>query len=91
VQRRYVRADPGEAGELLLADTGSVKVVTLLRAPVRQAGVPVYRFSGERLLDGSATSFYGNRAALLALLPGLEHDLRAWTGFGGIALHGWRN
>ncbi|QNB00558.1 hypothetical protein [Massilia sp. Se16.2.3] len=90
VQRRYVRADDGEAGELLLAELDGARALVLLRAPVKEATLPRYRLSGERTLDGSATSFYGQRDALRKLLPGLERDFSAWPGFAGIALHGWR-
>lgn len=91
-QRRYVRADANEAGELLLvqADEMPASVLVLLRQPVKSASASLYRFSSERTLDGSATSFHGNKAALRTLLPELERDLGAWPGFAGIALHGWR-
>jgi len=65
-------------------------VLVLLRQPVTSASGTLYRFSGERTLDGSATSFHGNRAQLRSLLPQLERDLSAWASFGGLALHGWR-
>jgi hypothetical protein len=90
LQRRYVRADAGEAGSLLLARADDASVLVLLRQPVKEASGILYRLSGERTLDGSATSFHGNRAQLRSLLPGLERDLSAWASFGGLALHGWR-
>ncbi len=90
LQRRYVKADAGEAGTLLLAQAGAVQTLVLLRQPVKQAAGTLYRLSGERTLDGSATSFHGNRDGLRALLPALERDFSAWPGFSGIALHGWR-
>jgi len=90
LQRRYVRADAGEAGSLLLAQAGEASVLVLLRQPVTSAAGSLYRLSGERILDGSATSFHANRDGLRALLPRLEHDFSAWTSFGGLALHGWR-
>jgi hypothetical protein len=90
LQRRYVRADAGEAGSLLLAQAGEASVLVLLRAPLKEASGTLYRLSGERTLDGSATSFHGNRDRLRSLLPGLERDFSAWPSFGGIALHGWR-
>ena len=89
-QRRYVRADANEAGELLLAQAGETPVLVLLRQPAKTAGGPLFRFSSERILDGSATSFYGDKDKLRRLLPELERDLGAWPGFAGIALHGWR-
>ena len=90
LQRRYVRADDDEAGSLLVAQAGETPVLVLLRQPVKTAGGTLYRLSGERTLDGSATSFHGNPERLRALLPVLERDFRAWPSFGGIALHGWR-
>jgi len=90
LQRRYVRADADEAGDLLLAQAGEVPVLVLLRQPAKSAGATLYRFSSERTLDGSATSFHADKAALRKLLPELERDLGAWPGFAGIALHGWR-
>ncbi|WP_313705124.1 hypothetical protein [Massilia sp.] len=89
-QRRYVRADAGEAGELLLAQAGETPVLVLLRQPAKAAAGTLFRFSSERILDGSATSFYGDKDKLRKLLPELERDLGAWAGFAGIALHGWR-
>jgi len=90
VQRRYVRADPGEAGTLLLTGDGAAQSLVLLRQPLKQAAGTLYRLSGERTLDGSATSFHDNRDRLRTLLPGLERDFSAWSSFDGIALHGWR-
>lgn len=87
-QRRYVRAGANEAGELLLAQAGETPVLVLLRQPAKAASGQLFRFSSERILDGSATSFYGNKDKLRALLPELERDLGAWPGFAGIALHG---
>jgi len=89
-QRRYVRAGANEAGELLLVQAGDTSVLVLLRQPLRTAAEPLYRFSSERILDGSATSFYADKDRLRKLLPELERDLGAWPGFAGIALHGWR-
>ena len=90
LQRRYVRTDTDEAGSLLLAQAGETPVLVLLRQPVKTAAGALYRLSGERTLDGSATSFQSDRARLRSLLPGLERDFSAWSSFGGIALHGWR-
>lgn len=90
LQRRYLRAGAGEPGELLLAEAGGTQVLVLLRQGVREAALARFRLGGERLLDGSATSFHGRRGQLKALLPALERDFSAWPGFAGIALHGWR-
>jgi hypothetical protein len=90
LQRRYVRAEPDEAGSLLLARADGTQVLVLLRQPVKAASGPLYRLAGERTLDGSATSFHGRPESLRALLPALERDFSAWRAFGGVALHGWR-
>ncbi|THC46151.1 hypothetical protein [Massilia sp. Mn16-1_5] len=90
LQRRYVRADADESGSLLVAQVGKTPVLVLLRQPVKTTAGTLYRLSGERTLDGSATSFHGNPERLRALLPRLERDFSAWSSFGGLALHGWR-
>lgn len=90
LQRRYVEADAGATGSLLLARAGDTQVLVLLRQAVKDGAGTLYRLAGERTLDGSATSFHGRRARLRTLLPALERDFSAWPGFGGIALHGWR-
>jgi len=93
-QRRYVRAAAGEAADLVAADIGGRQVLALLRAPVpvpAAAGaqpVPArYRLAGSRVLDGSATTFHADKAALLQRLPAFEADFGAWPGFGGVAVH----
>jgi hypothetical protein len=65
-------------------------VLVLLRQPVKGAAGALYRLSGERTLDGAATSFHSDRARLRTLLPSLERDFSAWSSFGGVVLHGWR-
>jgi hypothetical protein len=50
----------------------------------------LYRLQSTRDIDGSATTFHKDKAALLRLLPGLETELSSWDGFGGIAVHEWR-
>ena len=90
LQRRYVRADANEAGSLLFTQAGETPVLVLLRQPVKGAAGALYRLSGERTLDGAATSFHSDRARLRTLLPSLERDFSAWSSFGGVVLHGWR-
>lgn len=88
-QRRYVRADAGEAGPLLRLRADGQQVLVLLRDPVAagEAG-EVFRLQSTREIDGSATTFHKDKPALLRLLPGLETDFSAWeAAFGGIALH----
>ncbi|MFC5462121.1 hypothetical protein [Massilia niabensis] len=89
-QRRYVRAPSGEAGSLVVAEAGGHRILVLLRAPAAVPGAAVYRLEGERVFDGSATSFHGDQARLRDLLPRLERDFSAWPGFAGVALHEWR-
>lgn len=98
-QRRYTRAAPGEAADLLEVDLDGRRVLALLREPLRAplreplpasagpAAIRGYRLSGSRIIDGSATTFHADKAALLRLLPRLEADFGAFDGFGGIAIH----
>lgn len=93
-QHRYVRAS-GEAAELwaiplLPKDTGlaaPLDVLVLLQQPY--AGLPGtgFRYSGNRLLDGSATTFQRQPERLQTLLPQLERDFSAWPSFAGMAVH----
>jgi hypothetical protein len=86
VQRRYVRADGGP-GDLLAVDVGGRQVLALLRQPLAAQDARLYRLQSTRAIDGSATTFHKDKAALLRLLPGLEAEFGAWEGFGGIAIH----
>lgn len=90
LQRRYLRMAPGMPGRLALTEDGGQQVLVLLRAPAIVPGAAMFRFDGERLFDGSATSFHADKERLRALLPGLERDFSAWPGFAGVALHSWR-
>jgi hypothetical protein len=89
IQRRYVRAAGGEAGDLLRLQARGSQVLVLLREPVGAAAdADVFRLQSSREVDGSATTFHRDKQALLRLLPTLEADFGAWDGaFGGIALH----
>lgn len=86
VQRRYVRAADGP-GDLLAVDVAGRQVLALLRQPLAAPDARVYRLQSTRAIDGSATTFHKDKAALLRLLPGLEAEFGAWDGFGGIAVH----
>lgn len=88
-QRRYVRAQAGEAAGLLRLKVGGQQVLALLREPVAAAAdAEAFRLQSTREIDGSATSFHRDKQSLLRLLPALESDFSAWDGaFGGIALH----
>jgi hypothetical protein len=90
-QRRYVRNEAGEAASLLHLRLNGLQVLAVLREPLAsthpQAG-DAFRLQSTREIDGSATTFHHDKAALLRLLPALENDFSAWDGaFGGIALH----
>jgi hypothetical protein len=89
VQRRYVKA-AGGPGDLQVVDIGGRQVLVLLRQPLASADARLYRLQSTRAIDGSATTFHHDKAALPRLLPGLEADFGAWDGFGGIAVHEWR-
>ncbi len=93
-QHRYVRADrePAQLWAIPLAPRGSglaapLDVLVLLKQPL--AGLPGagFRYSGNRLLDGSATTFQRQPERLRALLPQLERDFSAWPSFAGMAVH----
>jgi hypothetical protein len=64
-------------------------VLALLRQPVASAaaGTSLYRLQSTLTIDGSATTFHNDKAALLRLLPGLDADFGAWDGYGGIVIH----
>jgi hypothetical protein len=92
-QRRYVRADAGAApdgaGELLRLRVDGLQVLAMLREPLAgTAGVDTFRLQSTREIDGSATTFHKDKAALPRLLPGLEQTFSAWgAAFSGMALH----
>ena len=86
VQRRYVRAGDGP-GDLLAVDVKGRQVLALLRRPLAAKDARLYRLQSTRYIDGGATTFHKDKAALLRLLPGLEAAFGAWDGFGGIAIH----
>jgi hypothetical protein len=91
-QRRYLRAADSEAADLLHLRVEGRQVLALLREPVPATGadpaIAAFRLHATREIDGSATTFHRDKAALLRLLPALEADFSAWDGaFGGIALH----
>jgi hypothetical protein len=90
VQRRYTRVAEGEAGDLQLLDFSGRQVLVLLRAPLAASGAPLYRLASTREIDGSATTFQRDKAALERLLPLLEADFGTWDGFGGMAVHEYR-
>jgi hypothetical protein len=89
-QRRYVRAAAGEPGDLQVLEIGGRRVLALLGAPASAPDALVYRLQSTREIDGSATTFHQDKAALSRLLPRLESDFGAWDGFGGIAVHEYR-
>jgi hypothetical protein len=82
--RQYLRA---ERGELWQSEIGGMTVLLLLKGPQANPDGLAYRATGSRLLDGSATSFHRNPAALLDMAPELERSFSAWPSFNGLALH----
>jgi hypothetical protein len=90
-QRRYVRAAPGEAADLLRVEIDGQQVLAVLKEAIAGAGAEAFRLQSTREIDGSATTFHKDTHSLLRLLPALEADFGAWDdAFGGIALHGLR-
>jgi len=93
-QRRYVRADAGEPGQLLRLRLGDQQVLVLLRDAATADAVTnaeLFQLQSTREIDGSATTFHKDKPALLRMLPGLEAELSAWEqAFNGIALHEFR-
>lgn len=87
VQRRYQRTAPGASGELLLFDVDGHKILLLLKVAAPHPQAQTYALSGNRPVDGSATTFHTDKPALLRLLPQLERTFGAWKSFAGIALH----
>jgi hypothetical protein len=88
IQRRYVRAAAGEAGDLLRLEIKGRQVLAVLSEPIAAVDAEVFRLQSTREIDGSATTFHKDKQSLLRLLPALEADFGAWGGaFGGIALH----
>jgi hypothetical protein len=92
-QHRYVRTNG--AAELWAVTVtpehsglaAPLDVLLLLKQPY--AGLPGsgFRYAGNRLLDGSATTFQRQPDRLHALLPQLERDFSAWPSFAGMAVH----
>jgi len=89
-QRRYQRSAKGAAGDMLLFELGGQQVLVLLKQPAKHPKAQAFTLAGSRRIDGSATTFHADKAALTHLLPVLETIFGAWKGFGGVALHEWR-
>lgn len=87
VQRRYARIGAGEAGDLQALHVGGRTVLALLRAPSAAPDAHLYRLQSTRNIDGGATTFHRDKAALLRLLPPMEADFGAWEAFRGMAVH----
>lgn len=83
-RRRYVKASSGELWLLTLEQT---PVLVLLSQPHTNPHGSAFNLVSSEMVDGSATSFYPHAARLLELLPQLENDFSAWSGFAGMALH----
>lgn len=87
VQRRYRRVEAGAPGQLLLVELDGHRVLVLLSSPAAHPQAQAFALSGSRDIDGSATTFHADKAALMRLLPQLERTFGAWNSFNGIALH----
>lgn len=83
-QRRYVRADTGQAW---LVRLDRLSTLVLLKEAQPNPHGPAFRLTSTTTLDGSATTFYKNPARMLEMLPELEMYFSAWTSFNGMALH----
>jgi hypothetical protein len=90
-QRRYRRVDAGAKGDLLLLEHGGQQLLVLLRGPSAypgaHPGAQMYALAGSRTIDGAASTFNRDKAAMLRLLPQLEKVFGAWESFDGMALH----
>lgn len=86
-QRRYRQVEPGAKGDLLLTGHEGRQVLVLLRAPGAYSQGRMYALGGSRIIDGSATTFHRDKAAMMRLLPQLESVFGAWKSFNGMALH----
>ena len=86
-QRRYWQVEPGAKGDLLLTGHEGRQVLVLLRAPGVVSQGRMYALGGSRIIDGSATTFHRDKAAMMRLLPQLESVFGAWKSFHGMALH----
>jgi hypothetical protein len=85
-ETRY-RYEPAAAGELWQVQLGKQHFLLMLRQPMENPHGTALRALGAYNSTGSATSFYGDAAGLLRLLPALESVFSAWPGFAGMALH----
>jgi hypothetical protein len=86
-QLRYRRVEAGAKGDLLLTEHEGQQVLVLLRAPGVVSQGRMYALGGSRIIDGSATTFHRDKAAMMRLLPQLENVFGAWKSFNGMALH----
>ncbi|MFC7515036.1 hypothetical protein ACFQUU_08470 [Herbaspirillum sp. GCM10030257] len=90
VQRRYGKSSTGELWLLQLGETELMKqtpVLVLFKQPQSLPAGRGFRFLSSSVIDGSATTFHRNPDRMLDLLPTLESDFSAWSGFAGMALH----
>jgi hypothetical protein len=83
----HYRYEPAAAGELWQVQLGKQHFLLMLRQPMENPHGTALRALGAYNITGSATSFYGDAAGLLRLLPALESVFSAWPGFAGMALH----
>jgi hypothetical protein len=85
--QRLYSANP-EAGELWVMQTGAVPVLVLFAES--QQGLPGHAFSlrEERVFSAGVLTFAGDQPRLHNVARRLAEELRSWSSFQGIALHG---
>ena len=87
-QRHY---QPARSGEVALVAIGSNQVLLefdrMQSFPESSSTTQTFQLSHATPIPGSATTFAGQRDALLKLLPELEKLWSAWPSFAGTALH----
>lgn len=89
-QKRYLRAGKSMPGELLLIRMEETTVLLLLKEARAYPGAEAFRLTASRVIDGTGTTFHADKSQLERILPQLEQDFSAWSGFAGMALHEFR-
>lgn len=79
---------PAARGTLLHVSAAGRAAVVLLDREVEGPPGATFARAFEVVVPGSRTSFQGDAARMIALLPELRRRLAPWTSFGGLALHG---
>jgi len=88
-EQRHYR--PARSGDVALVAIGSNQVLLefdrIQSFPESSPATQTFELSHATPAPGSATTFAGQRDALLKLLPDLEKQWSAWPSFAGTALH----